>query len=649
MGYSVTDAPSLRASKTLRIIQKIKSRGSKEARYYGSSRKFHAGLRRARKPDKGSSPDRSEEESSEKGSDKGSLGKGSSDKGSSGKGSSDKSSSDKGSSDKSSSDKGSSDKGSLDKGSDKSSDKASSDKYSSGKGSSDTGSSGKTGESGTPLEDSPQDGSSPLESTPGASTPTASSSSDGSHSAYVSADPWATDDSRQIIGGIENTKVFNLCYINTALQALAATSLVEWVENAAAIPNEDPTETKDVTLILNKSFRKINRFSVEKNRSKATLITPTPNQLNMPDLSGAQHNAAEFIGRLNQALMIENSVEMKDSPISIETLKREVCLDCGHVRLQQDTASTALIHKAEKTKTIGAVGDSLEHFRRVRSRGGDDLQCGRCILIGMRDIIYHALQPPPSTSLSAEQLKDLNDRLQIADKRLQDGNHDIDDDGLKLSLGLKCKLPPDTPSYPDPKAKMLKDDREKQKKAYYAGKAAMEIKYYSSWSEAIEITKIPDILILEFTNVAKHDATGAPMKLKTKIQFTAGMNFSEYVAGSNRDTESFNLPIRIPDDPSNPQLPVYELRSVMVHQGPDINFGHWICYRREWRNQSADTPLKPQWWRCNEGYTTRVKKSDVLRGTGSGEVEAGGEIVGLIYEKMPDGESLASLDDSDEE
>ncbi|KAF3904158.1 hypothetical protein AA313_de0205562 [Arthrobotrys entomopaga] len=583
MVYPTTDTPWLRANKASRILQKIKSRGPKAARYYGLSpshklkpnarngRRGHTGLRRADKKDSGKDPSWSD----------------------------------------------------------------------------------KTGGSEFAIiiddELSPDELSS-LGTTPGGLTPTGSSSSDEPSSAYVSANPWAKDDTRQIIGGIENRKVYNLCYINTALQALASTSFPQWIKDKAVDEeDEGSTEPEDITSILNRSFKKINRFSIAKNRSKATLETPTPIDFNMPDLGTAQHNAIEFIGRLNQDLMVGNEVDMKDSPISIETLKREVCLDCGHVRLQEDTATTALVYKAEKTTADdGTVGDSLEHFRRVRSRGGDELQCGRCILIAMRDVIYRALQPPISTPLSAEDTKQLNDRLKIVEKRLQDGNYDIDDDGLKISLGLKWKLPEGTPSYPSSKTKMNKKAREKQKAAYYKGKAAIQTKYYSSWSEAIEITKLPEILILEYTNVAKHDAAGMPMKLKTRIKFAAVMDFSEYVAGSNRDTESFNVPIRIRDDPSNPELPPYELRSIMVHQGPDINFGHWICYRREWRNQDADTPLKQQWWRCNEGYTTRVKKSEIFRSIrGGGELDGNGEIVGLIYERMPEDASISDQEGSD--
>ncbi|EPS39226.1 hypothetical protein H072_6972 [Dactylellina haptotyla CBS 200.50] len=453
------------------------------------------------------------------------------------------------------------------------------------------------------------------------------------------ADPWIIGSKRQTIGGLQHT-IGNQCYFAAGIQGLASTSYPQWVEKNAKTPHADPEKTKDRTILMHNVFKNLNKF--RRGDSLALTKTPRPGQVGLGDLRAEQHSSVELMTRLNARLMEET--ENAENPFETTILRKQVCLHCGFVILSEETLASVLVCKPGRKKPISAaVDDCLEYHRRIKARSGDEINCDKCMGIGMIQILRRVLENP-SEPLSEGDKRELKDRLQTAEKGLESENYTLDDTSrAELGLTRRKKIPP----YPNPKDEMSDSERKRRVKAYYDGVRAAQIRFYSRWSETVEIIQLPSILILEFFNVAQYTARGS-WKLRTRVTYDPSLDFSPYVAGTNRAVQpgSFRDHIRIDGDVSNPQLPIYELRAILVHGGPSISVGHWICYRREWKDK--ENPVGEQWWHCNDETTIRVTKRDIFNGIKE-DPAYNWEMYALIYEQVSEGESPAMVGELEEE
>ncbi|KAF3930483.1 hypothetical protein ABW19_dt0200298 [Dactylella cylindrospora] len=235
----------------------------------------------------------------------------------------------------------------------------------------------------------------------------------------------------------------------------------------------------------------------------------------------------------------------------------------------------------------------ITHLNRnvIADRGGDE---------GLRRVISRALND--QDSLSEEQEEELKARIAIIDSALTSDNYD--DDDMRERLGIKRS----------------------------------QISYDSAWTDHRMIEKLPQILILEFANVARMDNTGMPLnKLLTKVRYSPTLDLNDFIVGPNVNMTRPLRSLRIPDDPANPQVPLYELRAVLIHAGKTMVGGHWYCVRREWKG----SPDGEQWWLCDDSETYRVRREWVF-----GEQEdpkCNGTMYALIYERLPEGEDIPGI------
>ncbi|KAK6333444.1 hypothetical protein TWF718_011255 [Orbilia javanica] len=446
------------------------------------------------------------------------------------------------------------------------------------------------------------------------------------------ADPWTTGNDRQIITGIEHPEVTNLCYVNAALQALAATSYPEWVKTATLADYTSDPSKGDLVNLVDGIFDQLNRFTTKKYMTRATVKTPTADELCVPDLGQEQHCSVELIVRVNDLIRQNTNIPDYKNLFEVESLARRNCLDCGNVWTQVEQFPSLQLNKP--LKKAGTVTASLEWCRRIEHwrTGG----CKRCRALAIRKILRRALKNSKRDGTSAANKKTIRDRIRFLEQSLQ--NHTINTltEAEEKNLGLARRA--SYPRRPQKAAGMTAKDYKILQDAYQDELKRRTINYDSDWAQTHEITNLPDILIMEFANVPSYSAQGRPIKLKTRVTFDPSIDLTDYVAGPNRnvDTGSFNLPIRITLDDANPKVPMFELRSILVHQGVDFRAGHWYCYRREWKDPT--NPLSEQWWYCDEASTLRVSKQDIFKATREDpRATRPGQIYALIYEKVPEG------------
>ncbi|KAF3185566.1 hypothetical protein TWF788_004387 [Orbilia oligospora] len=415
------------------------------------------------------------------------------------------------------------------------------------------------------------------------------------------ADPWTTGGERQTITGIERADVGNLCYVNTALQGLAATSYPEWVNITTKAAYADDPKKGDLAKLVDGVFKQLNHFTKKKYESRATILTPTTDDLTFPDLGTQQHCATELIVRLNDRIL-EN----------MNTIGYE-----------------------NRIKTLQAtLNETLEWHQRIEYWLTG--RCNRCRGLAIRKILRRALKNSTRDRTSAANVKIIRDRIQLLEQSLQNHTYNNLTHTEEIRLGLAriapyLVRPTKTADMTDAFFKGLKDTYDKEI-------IRRTINYESDWSQTQAITDLPEILIVEFVNVPGYDARGRPTKLKSRVTFDPSMDFSDYVAGPNRNTHmgNFNLPIRMLGDAANPTAPTYELRAMLVHQGTDFVAGHWYCYRREWKDPV--NPVGEQWWLCDEANTLRVGKQDLFGGNREDpRTPRPGQLYALIYEVVPAG------------
>ncbi|KAK6512110.1 hypothetical protein TWF481_001005 [Arthrobotrys musiformis] len=450
------------------------------------------------------------------------------------------------------------------------------------------------------------------------------------------ADPWVKGDSRQIISGIENTERVNLCYINTAFQALGGTSYPEWVNLATHAEYTKDISKKNLATLVDALFGRLNRFTTKKYRSRATVKTPTPEELTFPEFGLQQHCATELITRLNDRLLENMDTKGFENRLAVDILCRMNCLECGNVRTENNQLASLQLEKPTSKTKQATLAQTLEWHRRTNLL--PDRGCNRCRGLEIRKIIRRALKNASKDGTSAEDVKALKDRLQLLEQSLQNDTYDNLTEAEEKNLGLARIAP--VPKYPSRREEMSDEAYQALRDEYNDTLKKREIHYASNWSETRAITKLPDILLMEFVNVTQVDRRGRPCKLTSRVRFDPSIDLSDYVAGPNRnmDRGGFNLPIRISGDASNPAVPMYELRAVLVHQGPDIGAGHWYCYRREWKDTT--NPLGEQWWHCDEDATLRISKQDLFAGTREDpRASRPGNMYALIYEKVAAGET----------
>ncbi|RVD86554.1 uncharacterized protein DFL_004823 [Arthrobotrys flagrans] len=449
------------------------------------------------------------------------------------------------------------------------------------------------------------------------------------------ADPWTTGDARQIICGMEHPLVPNLCYVNTALQALAGTSYPEWVNATIMAEYADDPAKKDLATLVDGVFKQLNRFTTKRYLQRAIVKTPTTTELSFPDLKEDQHCAAELIARLNERIIENMNTTRYENRIEVDVLTRRNCLDCGNVWTQVEQYPSLQLHKPPKKEAT--LNETLEWHRRIEYwiTGG----CNRCKGLAIRKILRRALKNPAKDDTSAESVKMIQNRIQFLEQVLQNHTYNNLTDDEEKKVGLARRAP--NPSRPTKTAGMTDEAFKSAKDASDNECKRRQINYESSWSQTQAITKLPDILLLEFVNVPGFDNRGLPIKLKSRVTFGPSTDFTEYTAGPNRNVSmgDFNLPIRISGDAANPAVPMYELRAILVHQGMDFRAGHWYCYRREWKDPT--NPLSEQWWYCNEAVTLRVSKQDMFGAKREDpKNNRPGQMYALIYEKVTDGETV---------
>ncbi|KAK6508216.1 hypothetical protein TWF506_010315 [Arthrobotrys conoides] len=446
------------------------------------------------------------------------------------------------------------------------------------------------------------------------------------------ADPWVKGADRQIIPGIEHPGVGNLCYVNAALQALAGTSYPEWVDITTKAEYLDNPKKADLAKRIRKIFKHLSRFTKRKYKQRATILTPTTTQLSLPDLGLAQHCATELIVRLDDRIIGNMNVDGYKSRLEVEILARRNCLECGNVWTQPEQFPTLQLHKPLKKQA--SLTQTLDWHRRIEywmTRG-----CKRCRSLAIRKILRRALKNSTRDGTSAANVKIIRDRIKFLEQTLQNHTYNNLTDAEEQSVGLERIAP--SPVRPMQTAEMTNEHFKTLKDAYDQEVRRRTIDYDSEWSQTQAITKLPEILLLEYVNVPGYDHRGSAIKLKSRVTFDPSMDFTEYVAGPNRnvDVGGFNLPLRVSGDSSNPAVPIYELRAILVHQGTNFTAGHWYCYRREWKDPT--NPLSEQWWYCNEGTTLRVSKQDIFSGRREDpKSPRPGEMYALIYERVPDG------------
>ncbi|KAK6348903.1 hypothetical protein TWF730_009666 [Orbilia blumenaviensis] len=445
------------------------------------------------------------------------------------------------------------------------------------------------------------------------------------------ADPWISGGKRQVIAGIENRTHPNLCYVNTALQSLAGTSYPRWVEQAKGADYSDNPGAAGLVNRVDAVLKELNRFGTAASKPSVTVGTPTPEALTFPEYGMDQQCATELIMRLNDRLVSNLGAGDTQNPLRIEVLVRRNCLDCGNVWTQPEEHQSLQLNKPAKKG--GTLAESLEFYQRVSEwrTGG----CNRCRGLAIRRILRRALRNASRDKTSGGAVEALRGRLCFLEQALKDGriNNLTEDEERRIGLARKGRAP----VRPTKTDEMTAEEHKNLLDAYHDKVEKRRIDYDSTWAQTQTVTSLPDIILLEFANVSQIDARGRAGKLKTKIKYDPVVDFSEYVAGPSRnlDAGDFDAPIRINDDPTNPALRPYELRSILIHSGPSFTAGHWYCYRREW--DDPDGPLGEQWWYCNEGNTVRVSKQEMFK-KGREEAKArGGDMYALIYQKVPEG------------
>ncbi|KAK6350198.1 hypothetical protein TWF696_006437 [Orbilia brochopaga] len=463
---------------------------------------------------------------------------------------------------------------------------------------------------------------------------------------------------RQILGGI-GSNISALCYINAALQALAATSYVDWI--AKNMPADGAAE-KPLTDTIHKTFQFLNTYYLYKDWPKGTtMVTPSPTDLDLADFEGRQQSAVELIERLHLRLLRES--EGTENPLEGRMVQRVACLGCGHISWSEAEWTTLRLEKPHvkaRGQTISLAG-CLEFHRRVGPREGEGITCWRCVTIATRNILSRALKRRHADSLSVERIIELRRRLGVADNALKNRTYGNDD--IQKDLKLVHRKPP----YPHGLPKVLTAaERKEVMDAYYQELKEVSIRYFPCWSEAQAISKLPRILVLEFPNVAGFIAPGkvfdpfkAPPKNKNTVKYLPTQNFWRFLLGDereaspvlrirpkdgddddggNKDVETTKDEGRKGEESSDPaKTLMYDLRAVLIHRGEDMGKGHWVTYRREWQDPASTK--EEEWWLCNEHSTMRVTRADIF---GAVEDKGGkGTAYGLVYELLPPGTAPA--------
>ncbi|KAF3109444.1 hypothetical protein TWF706_001316, partial [Orbilia oligospora] len=447
------------------------------------------------------------------------------------------------------------------------------------------------------------------------------------------ADPWATGGERQTITGIERADVGNLCYVNTALQGLAATSYPEWVNITTKAAYADDPKKGDLAKLIDGVFKQLNHFTKKKYESRATILTPTTDDLTFPDLGTQQHCATELIVRLNDRIIENMNTIGYENRIKVGVLTRRNCLDCGNVWTQAEEYPSLQLYKPLKTLQA-TLNETLEWHQRIEYWLTG--RCNRCRGLAIRKILRRALRNSTRDRTSAANVKIIRNRIQLLEQSLRNHTYNNLTNTQEIRLGLARIAP--YPVRPTKTADMTDTLFKGLKDTYDKEIIRRTINYESDWSQTQAITDLPEILIVEFVNVPGYDARGRPTKLKSRVTFDPYMDFTNYVAGPNRNIHmgNFNLPIRMLGDAANPAVPTYELRAILVHQGTDFVAGHWYCYRREWKDPV--NPVGEQWWLCDEANTLRVGKQDLFGGNREDpRTPRPGQLYALIYEVVPPG------------
>ncbi|EWC48597.1 hypothetical protein DRE_01819 [Drechslerella stenobrocha 248] len=446
---------------------------------------------------------------------------------------------------------------------------------------------------------------------------------------------------REVIGGMSSSAP-NLCYMKTGLQALAATSYARWIATKAAL--EEAEIYRPITC-------RLDVLVPYKRQHEITVAAPLTCEVALEDLGEEQHGAVELITRLNERLVKENGYE--DNLMQLEVVQRTCCLDCGHTNWDTASHTTLRLQKptANRAGLSVDVANCLNFHCRVGPRGGDSIRCNRCVLLGVWEILTLALKRPRAPELTKDSIGEIRRRRALITSCLRAGS-DFSDENLWAEVKLKRR----TFQIPTKRNHPESSDAELETllAEYRANVDSQAIKYGSSWSEAFAISKLPQVLVLEFENVGTWRNIGGTLaKNRNRVVYQPTQDFFKFVVGDERETNPLlQLVVGMPGgeeagdsaaSESGDKM-LYELRSVMVHRGPDIDVGHWVCFRREWLDDDLENPVREQWWLCNEGSTMRVPKAKVF---GKREdPQRGGSMYALVYERLAAGAVVKDNEDA---
>lgn len=225
----------------------------------------------------------------------------------------------------------------------------------------------------------------------------------------------------------------------------------------------------------------------------------------------------------------------------------------------------------------------MEHFIRIQSE--TELNCRKCISLGLLRLYEHLLNPgkqkpgkrkrqKPTSGLSLRTVKSLKRRQKALAKMVQRNRFDEED---MWDMGV-------------PKS---------------------HISYPSLHASAAKLFRMPRVLVLGFLNMT----TELLEQNLAKVHFETVVDLDPLYMSMGKGFDGLKADDILKPLPNNPNSNnkkklIYELRSVVFHRGDNAEYGHYVCYRREWKESMSRTG--EEWWYCNDGFTMHVRKEDFL-------------------------------------
>ncbi|KAF3930553.1 hypothetical protein ABW19_dt0203124 [Dactylella cylindrospora] len=379
------------------------------------------------------------------------------------------------------------------------------------------------------------------------------------------------------LGGIANTDTSNLCYINSGLQALAATSyattVFDPIHELGEFLEDFPAPVTDELRFI---FADINYWYTNNAEEGRVVTTPHPSNLELPPSFLPPGDAAASYSDCPQSDIRE----------FLETL-------IDHVQMERTTRASVLISMGMVPEDFALAPLPVEGAQ-AELRSGHDSDSEGETYIGI-------------------QYSKLLDRITKIERILQgwSANTEIlvtsaDRDAIKMPA-LEADTTPQTTF---------------------------------SFSQAISSLPKVLILnydIVSSVKVRHEDGTveGELKENYMNLKIPPVISFAPYTADhDNQDVEWNSLKRIRPDGSTFKAGEEYQCRSIVYHQdyGSGGTFGHYIADRLPWVPIEGEKKQPYEWWGCNEGWTDMFIRDQPFP---QPHRKKGAEVL-VIYERIDD-------------